>query len=242
MTAETVTCAKGNNYKLHKEHALTDKKDVSDKPVPVESTKAIVLFVGGAGDKESYYFSGPFGNVNEAMTGFDNRNLDLTKLGKYKSQWLGYNEVRGKKDIQKNVLNIIPYKSCPIYIVGHSLGGWNGAHLTSVMSEWGYRINMLVTLDPVGEGALVWLGSDIYGDQPTPVADFWINIKAMPSKPDQSDSVADFGEKWEVLCGPDVNVTMDTNHANAPAMFTRPVAEGKSASDLMFEAIRKGNR
>jgi hypothetical protein len=58
MTAETVTCAKGNNYKIYKEHALTDKKDVSDKPVPVESTKAIVVFIGGAGDKESYYFSG----------------------------------------------------------------------------------------------------------------------------------------------------------------------------------------
>ena len=54
MAAETVTCAKGNNYKLHKEHALTDKKDDSDKPVPVESTKAIVLFVGG--------FDFPFSN------------------------------------------------------------------------------------------------------------------------------------------------------------------------------------
>jgi hypothetical protein len=45
MAAETVTCTKGNNYKLHKEHALTDNKDVSDKPVPVESTKAIVVFI-----------------------------------------------------------------------------------------------------------------------------------------------------------------------------------------------------
>ncbi|VVP20446.1 alpha/beta hydrolase [Pseudomonas fluorescens] len=239
MAGETVTCAKGNNYKLHKEHALTDKKDVSVKAVPVESTKAIVFFIGGAGDKESYYFSGPFENVNEAKTVFDKRNLDLEKVGKYKSEWLGYNEVRGKKDIQKNVLNIIPYKSCPIYIVGHSLGGWNGAHLTSVMSEWGYKINMLVTLDPVGEGALVWVGSDIYADKPTPVTEYWINIKAMPSRPDQSDSVADFGEKWQVVSGPNINVNMDTNHANAPAMFTRAIAQGKSVSDLMFEAINK---
>ncbi|WP_456256443.1 alpha/beta hydrolase [Pseudomonas iridis] len=239
MAGETVTCAKGNNYKLHKEHALTDKKDVSVKAVPVESTKAIVFFIGGAGDKERYYFSGPFENVNEAKTVFDKRNLDLEKVGKYKSEWLGYNEVRGKKDIQKNVLNIIPYKSCPIYIVGHSLGGWNGAHLTSLMSEWGYKINMLVTLDPVGEGALVWVGSDIYADKPTPVTEYWINIKAMPSRPDQSDSVADFGEKWQVVSGPNINVNMDTNHANAPAMFTRAIAQGKSVSDLMFEAINK---
>ncbi|PMZ97625.1 MULTISPECIES: alpha/beta hydrolase [unclassified Pseudomonas] len=239
MSAETVTCEKGNNYKLHKEHTLTDKKDVSVKAVPVESTKAIIFFIGGAGDKESYYFSGPFENVNQAKSGFDDRNGKLEKEGKYKSEWLGYNEVRGKKDIQKYVLNLIPYKSCPIYIVGHSLGGWNGAHLTRVMSEWGYRINMLVTLDPVGEGTLVWLGSDIYGEKPTPVADYWINMKATPSRPDQSDSVADFGEKWQVVSGPNVNVNMDTNHANAPAMFTRPIAQGKSASDLMFEAINK---
>lgn len=66
MSTETVTCAKGNNYKLHKEHALTDKKDVSDKAVPVESTKAIVVFIGGAGDKESYYFSGPYENIQDA--------------------------------------------------------------------------------------------------------------------------------------------------------------------------------
>ncbi|SMQ22220.1 hypothetical protein SAMN04488483_0165 [Pseudomonas helmanticensis] len=51
MAAETVTCAKGNNYKLHKEHALTDKKDVSDKSVLVESTKAIVV-------QENRIFSG----------------------------------------------------------------------------------------------------------------------------------------------------------------------------------------
>lgn len=239
MTAETVTCAKGNTYKLHKEHTLTDKKDVSAKPVPVESTKAIVLFIGGAGDKESYYFSGPFENVSDAKTVFDKRNDALEKAGKYKSKWLGYNEVRGKKDIQKNVLSLIPYKSCPIFIVGHSLGGWNGAHLSSVMSGWGYEIKMLVTLDPVGEGTLVWLGSDIYGDKPTPVANYWINIKAVPSRPDQSDSVADFGEKWQINSGPDINVNMNTNHANASAMFLSPIAQGRSVSDLMYDAVNK---
>lgn len=85
MSAETVTCEKGNNYKLHKEHTLTDKKDVSVKAVPVESTKAVVVFVGGAGDKESYYFSGPYGNIQEAHKYFDQRVQDLATEGKYKS-------------------------------------------------------------------------------------------------------------------------------------------------------------
>lgn len=239
MPAETVTCAKGNNYKLHKEHALTDKKDVSDKPVPVESTKAIVLFIGGAGDKERYYFSGPYKNIREAWVTFDDRTRKLQKQGRYKSDWLGYNEVRGKQDIQRHVLSLIPYKSCPVYIVGHSLGGWNGAHLTKIMSEWGYRVQMLITLDPVGEGALVWLGSDIHRERPEPITNDWINIKAAPTQRDPSDGVADFGEKWLVSCGPSVNVSVDTNHANAFGLFNAPIAGRKSASDFLFESIMK---
>lgn len=239
MAAETVTCAKGNNYKLHKEHALTDKKDVSDKPVPVESTKAIVVFVGGAGDKESYYFSGPYENILAARRNFDKRNETLSNEGKYRSEWLGYNDVRGKQDIQRNVLSLIPYKSCPVYIVGHSLGGWNGAHLTKIMSDWGYRIQMLITLDPVGEGTLVWLGSDIYRERPDPVAAEWINIKATPTNRDPSDGVADFGEKWLISCGPSLNANVDTNHADALGLFIAPVAGSKSASDLLLDSIMK---
>ncbi|MDN3223510.1 MULTISPECIES: alpha/beta hydrolase [Pseudomonas] len=239
MAGETVTCAKGNTYKQQSEHTLTDKKDVSEKTVPIESTKAIVFFIGGAGDKEKYYFSGTFENAKDAQTSFNLRTVCLQEKDQYRSEWLGYNEVRGKKDIQKFVLNVIPYKSCPIYIVGHSLGGWNGAHLTKIMSDWGYKIKMLITLDPVGEGALVWIGSDIYQEAPTPVAEQWINIKAMPTKKDQSDSVAEFGEKWRVAGGPAINVTMDVNHYNAVAMITRPIAGSKSASDMMYESIMK---
>jgi hypothetical protein len=88
MGAETVTCEKGNNYKLHKEHALTDKKDVSVNSVPVESTKAIVVFVGGAGDKESYCFSGSYGNIQEACRYFDQCVQDLATEGK-NIDWVG---------------------------------------------------------------------------------------------------------------------------------------------------------
>ncbi|KPN91672.1 hypothetical protein [Pseudomonas nunensis] len=241
MAGETVTCAKGNTYKQRSEHTLTDKKDVSEKTVPIESTKAVVIFVGGAGDKESYYFSGrPYRNVLQARTSFDTRTSTLKKEGKYESTWVGYNDVRGKKDIQRSVLGLIPYKSCPVYIVGHSLGGWNGAHLTKIMSDWGYKIKMLITLDPVGEGALVWLGSDIYMDKPSPVAENWINIKATPSTPDSSDGVADFGEKWIIDCGPSINANVDANHYNASALFARPISGAKSASDLLFESIMSG--
>ena len=237
MSAEIVTCESGNNYRLCKEHTLTDKKDDSVKTVPVESNKAVVFFVGGAGDKERYYFSGPYGNIQEVHKYFDQRVQDLATEGKYKSDWLGYNEIKGKKDIQRHVLNFIPSKSCPVYIVGHSLGGWNGAHLTKIISEWGYRVQMLVTLDPVGEGALVWLSSDIYFGHPSPVAANWVNIKATPSERDSSDGVADFGEKWLITYGPSLNVNVDTNHANALALFTARISGNKSAGDLLLDSV-----
>ncbi|MGN7740565.1 alpha/beta hydrolase [Pseudomonas sp. 22526] len=239
MEASTITSANGKPVKLKAEHTLTDKQDKSDKVVPIESTKAIVFFVGGAGDKESYYFSGPYGNVEQARQPLDKQAQTLAEQGRYLSKWVGYNEVRGKKDIQRHVLDIIPYKSCPIYIVGHSLGGWNGGHLTRTMSDWGYTIKMLVTLDPVGEGTLVWIGSDIYASAPVPVAEHWINIMATPSKPDDSDLIANIGERWVIANGPDLNVNMDVNHANASAMFNRPIAGGKSACDKVFESISK---
>ena len=150
---------------------------------------------------------------------------------------VGLQRGQGKKDIQRHVLSLIPYKSCPVYIVGHSLGGWNGAHLTKIMSEWGYRVQMLITLDPVGEGALVWLGSDIYRERPEPVAADWINIKATPTQRDPSDGVADFGEKWLISCGPSLNANVDANHADALGLFTARIDGNKSASDLLLESI-----
>jgi len=107
------------------------------------------------------------------------------------------------------------------------------------MSDWGYRIQMLITLDPVGEGTLVWLGSDIYRERPDPVAAEWINIKATPTNRDPSDGVADFGEKWLISCGPSLNANVDTNHADALGLFIAPVAGSKSASDLLLDSIMK---
>ncbi|WP_283435813.1 hypothetical protein [Pseudomonas helmanticensis] len=98
---------------------------------------------------------------------------------------------------------------------------------------------MLITLDPVGEGALVWLGSDIYRERPDPVTADWVNIKAMPTKKDSSDGVAEFGEKWLISCGPSLNVNVDANHANALGLFTARIAGSKSAGDMLFDSIMR---
>jgi len=200
---------------------------------------AVVFFIGGAGDKEPYLFiAGPFKNIVDAQNRFNMMLEDLLGYLEYVPVYLGYNEVRGKENIKLNVLKEIPSKKSRVYIVGHSLGGWNGAHLSSVLTGLGYTVEMLVTLDPVGEGAMVWSVSNIYRRKPIPLAKFWINIRANPTKPDGSDVIAEMGERWEVQSGPNMNYIVDVNHYNAKTMFTMPLKYKKSAAILLEESIR----
>ncbi len=99
---------------------------------------------------------------------------------------------------------------------------------------------MLITLDPVGEGALVYIGSSIYYRKPKPKANFWINIRTTPDEEnrDQSDGVADFGEQWEVSEGPDINSKIKTSHGRAGEMFKSKIANGKSAMDYLYESVK----
>ena len=83
--------------------------------------EAIVFFIGGAGDKESYYFNGPYNHAQKVQEIFDPWFKDLPPSGMYRSFYLGYNEVRGAKNIERNIINKITSLSSNVYIVGHSL-------------------------------------------------------------------------------------------------------------------------
>lgn len=208
----------------------------------VPADRVIVFFIGGAGDKEAYYTSGPFENIVKAQDAFDPKVRDLELCRRYLSFYRGYNEVCGSDNIKKHVLQHIPSKRTPVYIVGHSLGGWNGAHLSSILTSHGYIVKMLITLDPVGEGALVWVVSKIHASKPSPKAEYWINILAQPKNPDQSDGVADLGERWAVKAGPggpNLNYIANVNHYDAIQLFIVAPKGKKSASDLLYESIRK---
>ncbi|MGH8331170.1 MAG: hypothetical protein ACRER3_14185 [Pseudomonas fluorescens] len=63
---------------------------------------------------------------------------------------MAYNKFITDEDLAKNVLSDIPDTSTAVYIVGHSLGGWNGAHLSSVLTDKGYKIRMLITTGSSG--------------------------------------------------------------------------------------------
>lgn len=236
MGNEKISAIVARNNNVHANRPLS-KQNCSNQVAP-SGRQAIAFFIGGAGDKESCYFSGPFKNIEEAMDSFDPKLLDLSRTSSYLSFYLGYNEVCGYENIKNNVVSKIPSSACSIFIVGHSLGGWNGAHLSEILSRKNYKVEMLVTLDPVGEGMLVWMGSNIHREKPKPKSKFWINVLAEPTAPDSSDTVAEFGERWIISSGPNINHTANMNHYNARGLFLCPLSGGRTAADIMHESIR----
>ena len=202
--------------------------------------KIMVFFIGGAGDKNSYYGYGPTELVKKTILYALKKRIAAYILISPDIEYLGYEEIRGEDDIKKNVIDKIENKDIPIYIVGHSLGGWNSAHLCKRLVNDGYNIRMLVTLDPVGEGILVYVGSDIYKEPETnPCAKTWINISCIPIDEDQSDKVADFGERWFPKNGPTIYYESKCSHAEVLKMFMENILQGKSAFDLLIEDIVK---
>lgn len=205
------------------------------------SDEVVVFFIGGAADKTDYgIIFGPDQNILPAKKHLDSQILNRVD---YNSYYLGFEEVYDSPNplspsrIEENVINYINENSS-IYIVGHSLGGWNGAHLSQILTDKGYNVEMLVTLDPVGEGFLVYLGSSIYWTDPTPKAKYWINVLANPSNPDQTDAIAEFGIKWNVNNKADINAEMDVNYRNAPKMFESIVKNKKSCQQMVLDSIK----
>ncbi|WP_241009120.1 hydrolase [Aggregatibacter actinomycetemcomitans] len=203
--------------------------------------RATVIFIGGAADQESYYFQGPNYNITMARNGFNDRlALNPQISSKIKNNIiLGYNHVYSESDIQTNVLNKIKSYEL-VYIIGHSLGGWNAAHLSRILKDKGYNVKMLITLDPVGEGVLVYTFSKIFRKpEPHPKAETWINLRAESGLGHASDKVADFGEQWNITSGPDINEEIQVIHANAYGMFIEKLSTGFSAMDYLFESLIK---
>lgn len=55
----------------------------------------------------------------------------------HQSLYLGYHEVWSASAIGRLVADEVHDQSTPIYIVGHRLGAWSGAHLSQRLSECG---------------------------------------------------------------------------------------------------------
>lgn len=214
--------------------------------VSITQPKAIIFFIGGAGDKKPFAMSGPNRNITYVHSEYIARKDSIIKKSQKKLIiddisicWLGYYEIHGDKNIQKFVIDKIPSKNTAIYIIGHSLGGWNGAHLTNKLFKKGYKSKMLITLDPVGKGLLINV-ADIYYNDPIVMAKTWINIRCNPKKYGFSDFVADLGEQWDPDKGkPTYNIITEANHLDADSIIATKIQGNLSALDLLFNSLKE---
>ena len=210
------------------------------KKVKIKSRPPVVaFFIGGAGDKESYYGQGPYRNVFDIVRYTDPAFEKLSDAKLYRRRYLGYNEVFRPEDIEKNVVQFIDDRKSPIYIIGHSLGGWNGAHLSNILNNLGYNVEMLITLDPVGRGAGVRTISLLHPKEPHPAAKYWINVRAQNHRDgkDISDIVASLGGPWVVTRGPHLNYIAKYHHASALHMFVVPLKDNQSAAAIFVQSV-----
>lgn len=233
---------------------LTPSSDASIKHVPVKLPQAIVLFIGGAGDKKPFILS-------DYTAGYidPNKNILNVKkefLKKYAFQvssgnilagddtYFGYYEIYGDDRIKQNILPLIKTKSQKIIIIGHSLGGWNGIWLSKKLRDLGYRVELLITLDPVGTGLIVETFADIYKEPPIGDAQTWINLEYGKNS-DGSDVVALAGGRFNpkgrrvpIPNDPDVNEVIDVNHFATRGAMDFTLSTGKKAWDYLDFALQ----
>lgn len=211
---------------------------------------AIVFFVGGANDKYSFLKQSPtyltLSLYNEFVKRLNQRKdkLAIKERLIYEQEiaYLGYNEIYGNDNIQKNVLAHIPNKQTAIYLIGHSLGAWNVAHLSRYLSKHGYLIRFLITLDPVGCNKILQYFSSLYKYKPNPIAKAWINISCTPPYYDYSDKIALMGGRFNIRKfnhQPNHCLYYPIHHGDVLPMANLPIINGKNVLDLLFDDIKQ---
>ena len=206
---------------------------------PAFSPPFVAFFIGGAGDKRRYCGYGPTQLVRRAaLVPFCQRMEGYLSLAP-RIEYLGYEEIYGEERVNARVLPCLCDTKAPVYIVGHSFGGWNAAHLCRRLADGGCNVRMLVTLDPVGGGLVSRIGHGLYArPEVAPHAAFWVNVSCRPRGGNVSDVVASLGRRWYPQAGPDVYYESPRSHADVQAMFTETVWQGRSALDLLEADIR----
>jgi len=201
-------------------------------------TKQIItFFIGGAADASRYFGVGP----NFIVRDYVKIPFDEIAPKHCQSVYLGYDAIYGQKNIQNNILSCISDKQQTIInIVGFSLGGWNAAHLSEILTNQGYTVDVLITLDPVGVNKGVALISKIYWNYPKPKANHWINIFTNPTKLTPDDLVARAGGQWippkstvHTFC------EMPHHHREVWKLFGEPLSQGLSAAGYLLQFINR---
>ncbi|WP_392559036.1 hypothetical protein [Orbus mooreae] len=193
------------------------------------------------------------------------------QIPSYKIDYLGYHEVffeELQSSVPEQAIVTEPSseryqkikqhigKETKVYIVGHSLGGWNGAHLSYILSQLDVDVECLITLDPVGTGnhevALMnplIKKAQIYTNPPLPVAKYWFNIQAhhidLKKKKGSwfiEDWVAWAGGQWLITQSyptvmKQVCEKANLHHKSVCKMFTYRTRLGLSPHEYLLNAV-----
>ena len=116
-------------------------------------------------------------------------------------------------------------ENAKINIVGHSLGGWQAAHLAQQLEEWRCgSVGVVTTLDPVGIRYSYNLAGSINFKTPNPKYKTWVNIRAEAKDTSINDVIANLGGQWDPSSlNPTYNYTLEVDHAYAYTMFTTKI-------------------
>ncbi|MDN0075775.1 hypothetical protein QU481_12855 [Crenobacter sp. SG2303] len=242
---------------------LTDSQNNEEKIIPIKN-QLIIFLIGGAADKRPFMGAGPTNLITEIQSQITKKYQEEVSNRAIRIIYLGYYEIFGERSIW-NVLNDanlyfeingeIFLKQNEIIIIGHSLGGWNGAHFTASIKKWrsvqkikcispcgpsGLNVSLLITLDPVGQGVVIGTFADIYFSEPKVNITNWINIYYDAESYSGNDFIADLGGQWRMKSGPRINATANLDHAETLAAMTYKLnANGDTALNETYKVINK---
>lgn len=126
------------------------------------------VFIGGAADAEPFLGQGPTKIMNDLKNHFRDNYLksyftrngysaqQANDLADRNARYYGFHELHLMLADAKMYLSTQGNENAKINIVGHSLGGWQAAHLAQQLEEWRCgSVGVLATLDPVGSDTAI---------------------------------------------------------------------------------------
>ena len=227
------------------------------------------IFIGGAMDHEPFQLvpgTPAIGSatwiIRRVRDGFRNNFLvghfkslgysNYYALAKKNSRYYGFNEIDKALTDAKMYLSAQGNENAKINIVGHSLGGWQAAHLSAQISRFRCgSVDNLITLDPVGTDlGLRATQRKFIAASPKPKANFWINIRAEQLKTivdplnHYDNIIANAGGQWDPLMDdflfPDRSYQLNVGHGNASKMMkTGILYKGQELTETPWSILKK---
>ena len=214
----------------------------------IEPTAIATFFIGGAADKNRFWAIGPKTNlIRDRLLVRYLDTIKSTPLGAkelnrdFNSAHWGYDEM---DRLFQTIHALCKQKpGCKIRLIGHSLGGWQAAKMTSRLAQIGIPTSLLITIDPVGISYFMNFPGNETG-LPRPVAAVWVNLLAEHTiEYALDDGVADAGVRWKpardngLKSPPTFDIGTPYSHADVWQMMVFPGQAGISAWQLLTRPV-----